>query len=61
MFGDPKIYPQTENTLLHPRSPYGVSKVAAHHLVVNFRDLFGQFTSTGIFLIISLPCATQRL
>ncbi len=48
MFGLPKIYPQNEGTLLHPRSPYGVSKVAAHHLVVNYRESFGQFASTGI-------------
>ncbi len=48
MFGLPKTHPQNEETLLHPRSPYGVSKVAAHHLVVNFRESFGQFTSTGI-------------
>ena len=48
MFGLPKSYPQTEGTLLHPRSPYGVSKVAAHHLVVNYRESFGQFASTGI-------------
>ena len=48
MFGLPKSYPQTEETLLHPRSPYGVSKVAAHHLVVNYRESFGQFASTGI-------------
>ncbi len=48
MFGLPKSYPQTEQTLLHPRSPYGVSKVAAHHLVINYRESFGQFASTGI-------------
>lgn len=48
MFGLPNCYPQTEETLLHPRSPYGVSKVAAHHLVVNYRESFGQFASTGI-------------
>ena len=48
MFGLPKSHPQTEETLLHPRSPYGVSKVAAHHLVVNYRESFGQFASTGI-------------
>jgi GDPmannose 4,6-dehydratase len=48
MFGLPKTYPQTEETLLHPRSPYGVSKVAAHHLVVNYRESFGQFASTGV-------------
>jgi len=48
MFGLPKRSPQTEETLLHPRSPYGVSKVAAHHLVVNYRESYGQFASTGI-------------
>lgn len=48
MFGLPKTYPQTEETLLHPRSPYAVSKVAAHHLVVNYRESYGQFASTGI-------------
>ncbi len=48
MFGLPMSHPQTEQTLLHPRSPYGVSKVAAHHLVINFRESFGQFASTGI-------------
>ena len=48
MFGLPKTHPQNEETLLHPRSPYGVSKVAAHHLVVNYRESFGQFASTGI-------------
>lgn len=48
MFGLPKKFPQTEETLLHPRSPYGVSKVAAHHLVVNYRESFGQFAATGI-------------
>ena len=48
MFGLPKSHPQTEETLLHPRSPYGVSKVAAHHLVINYRESFGQFASTGI-------------
>lgn len=48
MFGLSRSHPQNEETLLHPRSPYGVSKVAAHHLVVNYRESFGQFASTGI-------------
>ena len=48
MFGLPKSHPQNEETLLHPRSPYGVSKVAAHHLVVNYRESYGQFASSGI-------------
>jgi GDPmannose 4,6-dehydratase len=48
MFGLPKTFPQSEKSLLHPRSPYGVSKVAAHHLVVNYRESYGQFASSGI-------------
>jgi GDPmannose 4,6-dehydratase len=48
MFGLPHSSPQNEETLLHPRSPYGVSKVAAHHLVINYRESYGQFASTGI-------------
>lgn len=48
MFGLPKSQPQTEETFMHPRSPYRVSKVAAHYLVVNYRESFGQFASTGI-------------
>lgn len=48
MFGLPKDFPQNENTVLHPRSPYGVSKVAAHHLVVNYRESYNLFASTGI-------------
>lgn len=48
MFGLPNISPQSEETFLHPRSPYGVSKVASHHLVINYRESYGQFGSTGI-------------
>ena len=48
MFGLPKSYPQNEETLLHPRSPYGVSKVAAHHLVVNYRESYDIYAATGI-------------
>jgi GDPmannose 4,6-dehydratase len=48
MFGLPLTSPQTELTTLHPRSPYGVSKVASHHLVINYRESYGQFASTGI-------------
>jgi GDPmannose 4,6-dehydratase len=60
MFGLPKSHPQTEETLLHPRSPYGVSKVAAHHLVVNYRESFGQFASTGILFNHESPLRDVR-
>jgi len=39
---------QDENTPFHPRSPYGVSKVYAYWMTVNFRESFGLFTCNGI-------------
>ena len=40
--------PQNELTPFHPRSPYGVSKVAAHWYGVNYREAYGLFISNGI-------------
>ena len=40
--------PQSEHTPFHPRSPYGVSKVAAHWYGVNFREAYGLFLCNGI-------------
>jgi GDPmannose 4,6-dehydratase len=40
--------PQTERTPFYPRSPYGVSKVAAHWFAVNYREAFGLFICNGI-------------
>ncbi|NBO70078.1 MAG: GDP-mannose 4,6-dehydratase [Bacteroidetes bacterium] len=48
MFGIAIESPQTEMTSFHPRSPYGVSKVSAHHLVVNYRESYGLHASSGI-------------
>lgn len=39
---------QDENTNFHPRSPYGISKLYAHWMTVNFRESYGLFTSSGI-------------
>ena len=39
---------QDENTPFHPRSPYGVSKVYAYWMTVNFREAYGIFASNGI-------------
>jgi GDPmannose 4,6-dehydratase len=48
MFGLPTVTPQDENTNFHPRSPYAVSKLAAHHLTINYRESYGLFACSGI-------------
>ena len=48
MFGKVQEVPQTERTPLYPRSPYGVSKLAAHWLVKNYRETYGLFACSGI-------------
>lgn len=40
--------PQNERTPFHPRSPYGVAKLYAHWITVNYREAYGLFASTGI-------------
>ena len=48
MFGDVKAIPQNENTPFMPLSPYGVSKVAAHYLINNYREAYDIFCVAGI-------------
>jgi GDPmannose 4,6-dehydratase len=48
MFGLVEESPQNEKTPFHPRSPYGISKVAAFHLVRNYREAYGMFAADGI-------------
>ena len=48
MFGKVKETPQTEETPFHPRSPYGISKVAGFDLTRNFRESYGMFACNGI-------------
>jgi len=48
MFGLVNVEAQNEETPLYPRSPYGVSKVAAHHAVRNYREAYGLHASCGI-------------
>ena len=43
MFGKVKETPQRETTPFHPRSPYGISKVAGFHLSMNYREAYGMF------------------
>jgi GDPmannose 4,6-dehydratase len=47
MFGATRP-PQSETTLFHPRSPYAVSKLAAHWFAVNYRESYGMFIVNGI-------------
>ena len=48
MFGVAEKSPQSELTPFHPRSPYGISKVAGHHLTRNYREAYNIFAASGI-------------
>ena len=48
MFGKVRAVPQDETTPFHPRSPYGVAKLFAHWITVNYRESYGIFGSSGI-------------
>jgi GDPmannose 4,6-dehydratase len=48
MFGKVREVPQTERTPFHPRSPYGVSKVFAHYITVNYRESYGLYAVSGM-------------
>jgi GDPmannose 4,6-dehydratase len=48
MYGKVREVPQTELTAFYPRSPYGVSKVFAHYITVNYRESYNLFAVSGI-------------
>ncbi len=48
LFGLIKESPQKESTPFHPRSPYGVSKLFAHWITINYREAYGIFACNGI-------------
>jgi GDPmannose 4,6-dehydratase len=48
MFGKVQAIPQNEDTRFYPRSPYGVAKLYAHWMTVNYRESYGMFCASGI-------------
>lgn len=48
LYGQVQAVPQNENTPFYPRSPYAVAKLFAHWTVVNYREAYGLFATSGI-------------
>lgn len=48
MFGNIDDLPVTENSVIHPASPYGISKATGHWMTVNYRESYGLFACCGI-------------
>ena len=48
MFGKVQAIPQKEDTPFYPRSPYGVAKLYAHWMTINYRESYGIFGTSGI-------------
>ncbi|BDM24258.1 GDP-mannose 4,6-dehydratase [Pseudomonas sp. LRP2-20] len=48
MFGKVQEVPQVESTPFYPRSPYGVAKLYAHWMTINYRESYGIFGTSGI-------------
>jgi len=48
MYGKVQTVPQTEKTNFYPLSPYGVAKLYAHWITINYRQAYGVFASNGI-------------
>tara|TARA_Y100001968_G_scaffold299418_1_gene310071 strand:- start:12205 stop:13260 length:1056 start_codon:yes stop_codon:yes gene_type:complete len=48
LFGLVQEIPQTEKTPFHPRSPYGVAKLYAYWITINYREAYGMFACNGI-------------
>lgn len=60
MFGKVQEIPQTEETSFYPRSPYGVAKLYAHWMTVNYRESYGIFGSSGILFNHESPLRGQE-
>lgn len=60
LFGKVQEIPQTENTQFYPRSPYGVAKLYAHWMVVNYRESYDIFATSGILFNHESPLRGQE-
>ncbi len=60
MFGEVQQIPQTEKTPFYPRSPYGVAKLYAHWMVINYRESYGIFGCSGILFNHESPLRGQE-
>lgn len=60
MFGDTGTTPASETTPFRPRSPYGVSKAAAHWMVDNYRKAYGLYACSGILFNHESPLRKER-
>lgn len=60
MFGKVQAIPQIESTPFYPRSPYGVAKLYAHWMVVNYRESYDIFATSGILFNHESPLRGQE-
>ena len=60
MFGKVQAIPQSESTPFYPRSPYGVAKLYAHWMTVNYRESYDIFGSSGILFNHESPLRGQE-
>lgn len=60
MFGKVQEVPQTEKTPFYPRSPYGVAKLYAHWMVINYRESYNIFACSGILFNHESPLRGQE-
>ncbi len=60
MFGKVQAIPQIEETPFYPRSPYGVAKLYAHWMTINYRESYGIFAASGILFNHESPLRGQE-
>ena len=60
MFGKVQAIPQVESTPFYPRSPYGVAKLYAHWMTINYRESYDIFASSGILFNHESPLRGQE-